>query len=217
MADKRMDQQDEQVLKWLLGQIFRAEKRKKQLDERLMRINEERKAPIGGQGYEPLPRVSSVGNGAASILFKLADIEERIYEQKAEIEKCIVRVMDILDYLPIDSIGREICELRHLDMMKWKDIEEEIPMSHSQVNKNYRKAIRQLLTFNRIRQMVEENRQAFEDYVFEQGERRLKADAKRGPKNSSGGSASENKSRNLQGRLPTPNRGVKARKSVRKQ
>lgn len=216
MTDKRMDQQDEQVLKWLLGQIFRAEKRKRQLDERLIRINEERNAPIGGQGYEPLPRGSSVGNGAASILFKLADIEERIYDQKAEIEKCIVRVMDILDYLPINSIGREICELRHIDMLKWRDIEDKIPMSHSQVNKNYRKAIKLLLTFPRIRQMVEDNRQSFEDYVFEQGERKIKADSRRGSKKQSGGSASENKSGNIQGRLPSPNRGIKARKSVQK-
>ena len=32
------------VLKWMLGQIYRAEKRKKQLDERLVRIAEERDA-----------------------------------------------------------------------------------------------------------------------------------------------------------------------------
>ena len=30
------------VLKWMLGQIYREEKRKKQLDERLVRIAEER-------------------------------------------------------------------------------------------------------------------------------------------------------------------------------
>ena len=94
---KGTEQKDELVLKWMLGQIGRAKKRKKQLDERLMEINEERNSPIGGVGYEPLPRSAGIGNGAASILFKLADIEERIYAQKTEIEKSIVRVMDILD------------------------------------------------------------------------------------------------------------------------
>ena len=81
------------ILIWLLGQIYRAEKRKQQLDERLIRINAERDAPIGGVGYEPLPRSSGTGSGAASILLKLADIEERIYAQKAEIERSIVRVI----------------------------------------------------------------------------------------------------------------------------
>ena len=75
------------VLKWMLGQIYRAEKRKKQLDERLVRIAEERDAPIGGVGYRPLPRSSSgEGNGAASIILKMSDIEERIYTQKEEVE-----------------------------------------------------------------------------------------------------------------------------------
>ena len=99
------------VLKWMLGQIYRAEKRKKQLDERLVRIAEERDAPIGGVGYRPLPRSSSgEGNGAASIILKMSDIEERIYTQKEEVEKAIVRVMDILDYLRIATHRHETVE-----------------------------------------------------------------------------------------------------------
>ena len=42
----------EDVLKWMLGQAFRAEDHKRRLDERLKRINAERNAPIGGVGYE---------------------------------------------------------------------------------------------------------------------------------------------------------------------
>ena len=86
MDHQRMENQDEQVLKWMLGQIKRARQRKKRLDDRLMEINAEHFAPIGGIGYDPLPRSGGVGNGAASILFKLAEIEERIYAQKEEID-----------------------------------------------------------------------------------------------------------------------------------
>ena len=49
--------------------------------------------------------------------------------QKAEIERSIVRVMDILAYLPVNSLEREICELRHIDMKSWRQISEQIPMS----------------------------------------------------------------------------------------
>lgn len=155
------------ILKWMLGQAYRAEKRKKQLDERLSHIAEERDAPIGGIGYKPLPRSSSGnGNGAASILFKMADIEERIYSQKEEIEKAIVRVMDIVDYLPQDSLEREICELRHIDMKPWKEIQDEIPMSRSQCNKRYNGAIKILLNNGRIVRMVEENEKAYSDWKF---------------------------------------------------
>lgn len=172
------------VLKWMLGQIYRAEKRKKQLDERLVRIAEERDAPIGGVGYRPLPRSSSgEGNGAASIILKMSDIEERIYTQKEEVEKAIVRVMDILDYLPQDSLEREICELRHIDMKPWKDIQESIPMSRSQCNKRYNKAIEMLLNKGRIERMIEENEEAYTDWKLDKEWKMLK----KSPEKQSGG------------------------------
>lgn len=163
--------QDAQVLKWMLGQVYRAEKRKHYLDDRLARIAAERDAPIGGQGYDPMPRSGSNGAGAASILFKLAEIEDRIYEQKAEVEKSIVRVMDILEYLPINSAERDICELRHIDMMKWSEIQDDIPMSHSQVHKIYQRAINMLLSFPRVMKMVEDNRDDYVAYIYKQGKR----------------------------------------------
>lgn len=63
---------------------------------------------------------------------KLADIEEKIYHQKEEIDKAIVTVMDIMDYLPDGSLERDICEMRHIDLMRWQDIQEAIPMCRSQ-------------------------------------------------------------------------------------
>lgn len=180
-----------EILKWMLGQIYRAEKRKKQLDERLVRIAEERDAPIGGVGYRPLPRSSSgEGNGAASIILKMSDIEERIYTQKEEVEKAIVRVMDILDYLPQDSLEREICELRHIDMKPWNDIQESIPMSRSQCNKRYNKAIEMLLNKGRIERMIEENEEAYTDWKLDKEWKMLK----KSPEKQSGDIESGNKS-----------------------
>ena len=78
---------DRSVLEWMLGQYVRAKRRKKQLEVRLLEINAERDSPIGGQGYDPLPRSGGNNEGAAGILMKLADIEDRIYEQKAKADK----------------------------------------------------------------------------------------------------------------------------------
>lgn len=192
-----------EILKWMLGRIYRAEKRKKQLDERLVRIAEERDAPIGGVGYRPLPRSSSgEGNGAASIILKMSDIEERIYTQKEEVEKAIVRVMDILDYLPQDSLEREICELRHIDMKPWKDIQESIPMSRSQCNKRYNKAIEMLLNKGRIERMIEENEEAYTDWKLDKEWKMLKKSLEK----QSGGIESGNKS----GKYFQENQKVKA-------
>lgn len=43
---------------------------------------------------------------------KLADIEDRIYEQKAKADKSMVSVATILNFLPEESMEREICELK---------------------------------------------------------------------------------------------------------
>lgn len=191
------------ILKWMLGQRYRAEKRKRQLDERLSNIAEEREAPIGGIGYKPLPRSSSgEGNGAASILLKMSDIEERIYAQKEEVEKAIVRVMDIIEYLPVESLEREICELRHIDMKPWQEIQGEIPMSRSQCNKRYNRAIQMLLGNGRILRMVEESE---EDYAGWKLNKELNL-LKKTPKNIGGGIRPENKS----GKIPQKKQQAKA-------
>lgn len=161
------------ILKWLLDQIKRAENHKRQLDERLKRINAERAMPVGGIGYDPMPRNSGTGEGAASIVLKLADIEDRIYEQKSEIEKAIVRVMDILDYLPVNSLEREICELRFIDLKKWEVIEAEIPMSHTQCNKIFNDALNTLLSFPRIRKMVDAAEDEYLAYTVNRENREL--------------------------------------------
>jgi hypothetical protein len=188
-----MDERQEQlcILKWLLRQIERAEKKKKQLDQRLLRIVEERESPIGGAGYKPLPRSAGNGDGAASILFKMSDIEERIYKQKEEIDKAIVRVMDIIEYLPLDSVEREIMELRHIDGKPWGVIEKEIPMSRSQCNNRYNKALDMLLDNGRIQRMIKENEEEYLTWANNEAIREL---AQGTLKNSSGGIASENKS-----------------------
>ena len=61
---------DRSVLEWMLGQYVRAKRRKKQLEVRLLEINAERDSPIGGQGYDPLPRSGGNNEGAAGILMK---------------------------------------------------------------------------------------------------------------------------------------------------
>lgn len=160
-----MDNHDELVLKWMLGQAYRAEKRKQWLDERLHMINERRNSPIGGHEYSPMPRSGYGSDGAASILLTAAEIEERIYCQKAQIDVCITRVMDILDLLPIDSLGRDICEMRYLDMMTWRKISERIPLTRSACNRHYKKAIRELLGKKKVMDMIDSSREEYEDYV----------------------------------------------------
>lgn len=188
-----MASQSEQrlILKWMLEQIIRAKKRKVQLEERLIRINAERNAPIGSPGYQPLPRNGGKNEGAASIVLKLAEIEDRIYAQREEVEESIVRVMDILDFLPVNSVEREICELKYIDLKSGREIEDEIPMSHSQVFVHFNRALDMLLQNETVRKMCRENEAAYLDWSVSKEISRLKDGAKK----QGGGTASENNSR----------------------
>ena len=159
------------ILEYILCQIKRAENHKKQLDERLQRIVEERNAPIGGINYDPTPRSPGKSEGAASIMIKLAGIEDRIEEQKKEIENAIVRVMDILDYLPVHSIEREICELHYIDGKKWEEVEAIIPVSETHCFRKRQKAFELLLKYPRIQKMTEDAEEEYVAYILSQEER----------------------------------------------
>lgn len=178
-----------EVLKWMLGQVRRAERHKKELTERLERINEDRKNPIKAVGYDPMPRSAGIGDGAASILLKLADIEERIYDQRTEIENSIVQVMDIIDFIPQSETARRIFELRHLDCLNFQEVADAIPMSKSRTYEIYNETIDKLLDFEKIAKMCEENEGKYLDWYMDMEDRRLKAEKSSGgyrPKNKNG-------------------------------
>lgn len=74
--------------------------------------------------------------------------------------------MDILDYLPIHSIERQICELRHIDFKPWSVISAEIPMSRSQVYRRYRMALDTLLKNQRVQAVMKEYEGEYDKYIF---------------------------------------------------
>lgn len=165
----RTENEKAEILKWLLGRIYRARQKKKRLDERLAKIRAERNAPLGGVRYKPLPRTSGEDEGAAEIVLKMSEIEDKIYKQQEEIEQAIVCVMDILDELPWDSLEREICEMRHIDTKPWQEIQDGIPMSRSQCYKRYNGAVAMLLSKEKIERMIEENRESYEKWQLDRG------------------------------------------------
>lgn len=196
-----MNAEDLEILKWILGQAYRSERRKARLDNRLKRLHEEIEGPPGGKGYSPLPRSPQRStNGAAGVMAKISDIEERIYLQKADIGKAIVKTMDILDYLPKNSEEKDICEMRHIDMMPWRQIQDEIHISRSQCFKIYRSALERILQNERVQNIVDENREEFRKITGEnlhgkKGREKngQKKSGKKIPENFSGKNTGENK------------------------
>jgi len=141
-----------EVLKYMLERIYRADKHKKQLDKRL------KPEGVGVPEDEP-----------TSVKYWQGDIGARILEQKKEIDRAVTLVMDIIDYLPINSVEREICELRHIDLKPWGAVSAEIPMSRSQVYKRHRNALKILLSNQRIQSMTAEYEGEYDAYIQDRG------------------------------------------------
>lgn len=160
-----------EVLKYYLGRIYRSDRHKSQLDARIRGIKAKRRI----EGY-------SAGEDPASIRYWISEIEDRIIEQKREIDLAIAQVMDILEYLPINSIERQICELRHIDFKPWGVISTEIPMSRSQVYRRYKMALDTLLANQRVQAVMKEYEGEYDKYIHGW------------PKRESGGTAIENNS-----------------------
>lgn len=164
MDNFRDEKEDCEVLKFVLEQIFRAKRRKGQLERRLENIKSDMRSPSAVPDKGGRRSKGSHGDGTAGIVVKKTNIEERIEKQAENIDQSIEKTMDILDLLPETSLEREIVELRHLDMMGWKEIADSIPMSRSQCNRRYNQAIEDLLQYDIVQEAIRENRDAYIRY-----------------------------------------------------
>ncbi len=167
MANKATQQAESKrdMLKNYLGQYYRAKIKERQLEQRLKDLMVEKSNPMPGRGYSPVPHstTNSVNDGpAAALMIRQEEIEERIKAQQGEIQKKLLNVMNIMDFLPLDSVERTILESRHIDCLSWKDVMQEVHMTRTPCNKHYNKALDTLLEYKRIQKLIE-------DYVRECG------------------------------------------------
>ena len=167
----RDEKEDREVLKFVLEQIYRAKRRKGQLDRRLENLKKDMRSAPGSQG-RGRRNSGDYGDGTANLVVKKSTIEERIEKQAANVGESIEKTMDILELLPETSLEREIMERRHLDMADWKDIADGIPMSRSQCNKRYNAGIDYLLQDEEVQRIVNENRSTYQKHLAQKMARR---------------------------------------------
>ncbi len=155
---KVVDRKNEkELLKQYLGRYYNSRRKKAQLERRLKALLEEMNAPIGGIRYSPVNRrTESAGAGAASFVYRMGEIETRIGRQKKVIEKDLLKVMDIMDFLEENSLERMILELRFIDCKSWKTIEKEMHLSRRACFNYQDKALETLLDFRKVQHVLEE-------------------------------------------------------------
>ncbi len=147
--------EDIELLKDYLSQYTRARRRRVQLERRLKAICDEMAAPVGGQGYSPINRPKNqISEGAASFVIRKSEQETRIEEQRDEIAKDLLKIMDIFDYLDKNSDERNALELYYIDNLKWERVALEMH-THRNTALNYaKKGLEKLLTFKRVKRII---------------------------------------------------------------
>ena len=144
-------------LRWYLNQYFRAARKKEQLEARLHTFRESM-GNVGGCGYNPASgsHTNKVGDGAASEVIRIIQVEERIRDQKVEMKETMLNVMKIMDFLPAESTERMILEYRHIDRMSWRQICGATNYSRTTANDYYNRGLDKLLKYKKVLKIIEE-------------------------------------------------------------
>lgn len=155
--NQKVKNEEKELLKEYLNQYYTCRMKRVQLERRLKSIHEEMNMPIGGYKYSLVNYggTNTVGTGAASFVYRLSEIETRIEKQKDKVEKALLKVMDIMDFLEENSTERMILELRFIDCKNWENIEHEIHLSRRACFDYQSKALEKILSFKKVQVILE--------------------------------------------------------------
>ena len=158
MAEKTIDTAAErEAVKRYLQQYHVARNKKHILEERHRVLAEELKSPAPGSRFRTVSTPHPTNpDGSVSIVFRLAEVEERIDDQREEANKAVLHVMDLIDLLPQNSMERTVVELRHIDCKSWEQIAREVYMSRSAVFNYYNTALERLMKYKRTRKLIKD-------------------------------------------------------------
>ena len=136
------DKLEREAVKRYLQQYHAAKQKKRILEERRRTLSAELRGPSTAPAFRAMPSAKPVHpDGAGTLVFQIADVEERIEAQQSEMAKAVQNVMDLIDLLPIGSMERIVVEMRHVDSRKWERIASEVHMSRSRVIDYYNAAL----------------------------------------------------------------------------
>lgn len=146
---------EREAIKRYLQQYRVARQKKQILEDRHRVLANELNAPAPGSAFRTMPTSHPAKtDGAVSVVFRIAEVEERIDKQREEMAAAVLQVMDLIDLLPQNSMERTVVELRHIDCKSWERIASELYLSRSAIFNYYNNALETLLEYKRTRKLV---------------------------------------------------------------
>ena len=132
---------------------------KKNLMRRREEIKAELKNPLSAVRTEKLPTgKGKKKDSSVDILFRLDEMAERIQGQIETAEKKLTGIMNLLDYLPADSLSRAIMENLYIDRWGWDKICNENHISMSQAKRYWKQGLYKMLEFETVKIIVKNHK-----------------------------------------------------------
>ena len=98
-----------EAVKEYLQQYHTAVRKKRILEDRHRVLSSELRAPGTGSAFRRTPSVKpGKTDGPVSVVFRIAEVEERIERQREEMTRAVLNVMDLIDVLPANSTERTV-------------------------------------------------------------------------------------------------------------
>lgn len=144
------------LLNRYLGQYKHCINKKKNLENRLRDIQFEFNHPLGALKYDGMPHGSSVGVGCAALTYRLDEMETRIHDQMEKSMCVLTEIMDVIDFLPENSMERAIIEHKYIDCFNWNKISMKENISRTPAIRYWRKGLYALLEFEKIQQILKD-------------------------------------------------------------
>ena len=82
------------------------------------------------------------------------DIAMRIEQQQQQLARILNDIMDVINTLPQNSLGRTVVEMRHIDCASWTKIADSLYISRSNAFNLYESALDYLLSHKSVREKI---------------------------------------------------------------
>lgn len=149
------DAKDYERIRLYLGQYTACKRRKRELQQRRAELEEEMKNPLQSNGYSAMPSGRKIGEGAASVVLMIAEIEDDILLQHEQMVKRLLEITKVIGEVPSGTRGRNILELRYIDGYRWEVICKKMYISRRQAQRDEKAALDRLLSMGWVRERVD--------------------------------------------------------------
>ena len=139
-----------------LNQYKRCIRMKRVLERRRDEIIREFDSPLTGVSYDGMPHGSGEGVGCAALSLRLDEINTRIKEQMDKSVKVLAEIMDVIDFLPENTMERAIIEHRYIDRFRWWQICKEENISRTPATNYWKKGLKYLLEFKKVQEILKD-------------------------------------------------------------